>query len=372
MQVLLEKTERAFCDSSNNFLQTGFWGAFKSLFGFKAHHFIVDSSYPLLVLERPLKAGFTFAYIPFFEAGEKHKDSNFLASIAKEVKKHLSKKCIYIRFDAAHYFTGTENKRPVLGAPLRKAPSDVQPPDTVFLNLKDKTEDQVFSEMKPKWRYNIKLSEKKGVVVKEEGLSALAEFYKLYEITSKRDKIALHPEKYYRALFELKNTYDTKSPELFLYTARHEGTLLAAIIVMRQGKETTYVYGASSDEKRNLMPAYGLQWLSIKDAIKSSSEIYDFYGIPPTDDENHPMHGLYRFKTGFGGEVIHRAGSYDLPYKPFLYSLFTLLERLRVFYYKDFLKRKKKHKKVNVQSNSESVKEENPKVEKVSEGNKGE
>ncbi|MBQ2429941.1 MAG: peptidoglycan bridge formation glycyltransferase FemA/FemB family protein, partial [Alistipes sp.] len=37
--------------------------------------------------------------------------------------------------------------------------------------------------------------------------------------------------------------------------------------------------------KRNLMPAYLLQWNAIKDAKNFGSQIYDFYGMPPTDDE---------------------------------------------------------------------------------------
>ncbi|MGL4987163.1 MAG: lipid II:glycine glycyltransferase FemX, partial [Treponemataceae bacterium] len=102
-------------------------------------------------------------------------------------------------------------------------------------------------------------------------------------------------------------------------------------------EEAVYLYGASSNEKRNLMPAYLLQWVAIKDAKESGCIQYDFYGIPPTDDINHPMHGLYRFKTGFGGRIVHRVGSFDIPFSIF-YLPFRLAESLRSFWFKKIKK----------------------------------
>ena len=86
------------------------------------------------------------------------------------------------------------------------------------------------------------------------------------------------------------------------------------------------------------MPAYLLQWRAICDAKKAGSSYYDFYGMPPTEDENHPMHGLYRFKTGFGGQIVHRPGSIDVPLSK-LYTFYTLAEKLRSFWYKKIKKK---------------------------------
>ena len=96
------------------------------------------------------------------------------------------------------------------------------------------------------------------------------------------------------------------------------------------------------------MATYLLQWEAIKAAKAFGSKSYDFYGIPPENDENHPMYGLYRFKTGFGGDdcVIHRIGSVDIPVKKGIYKLYSLAEKLRAFYYKKvkklFIRKKKK------------------------------
>jgi lipid II:glycine glycyltransferase (peptidoglycan interpeptide bridge formation enzyme) len=99
--------------------------------------------------------------------------------------------------------------------------------------------------------------------------------------------------------------------------------------VLFRGKEATYLYGASSNIKRNLMAPYALQWKAIQDAQSSGCIVYDLFGIPPNEDPDHPMAGLYRFKTGFGGSIIHRPGSWDYPCKPLLYTLFKRAEHLR-------------------------------------------
>jgi lipid II:glycine glycyltransferase (peptidoglycan interpeptide bridge formation enzyme) len=214
---------------------------------------------------------------------------------------------------------------------LKKSPTDVQPPDTVLLPL-DKTEEELLSAMKPKWRYNIRLAEKKGVTVRAAGAESIESFYKVFMETAARDRIAVHGKDYYKSLLEL--SADGSHVKTTLYIAEHEGETLAGIITLFTDTEAVYLYGASSDNKRNLMPAYLLQWTAIQDAKKFGSKVYDFYGIPPTDDEHHPMHGLYRFKTGFGGTVVHRAGSLDMPVKPLFYTFYILLEKLRAFYFK--------------------------------------
>jgi len=67
----------------------------------------------------------------------------------------------------------------------------------------------------------------------------------------------------------------------------------------------------------------------MQDAKEAGCRFYDLFGIPPNDDPDHPMAGLYRFKTGFGGRIIHRPGSWDYPYKKAVYALFNFAEALR-------------------------------------------
>jgi lipid II:glycine glycyltransferase (peptidoglycan interpeptide bridge formation enzyme) len=204
----------------------------------------------------------------------------------------------------------------------------VQPPDTVLLDLTPGTED-LRGAMKSKCRYNIRLAEKNGVTVRRTNAAEIGVFYDLYGITAQRDKIAVHSRSYYEDLLNRSAPgYDTR-----LYIASHDGEDLAAIITLFTAKEAVYLYGASSNNKRNLMPAYLLQWQAIQDAKAFGSRVYDFYGIPPTEDGTHPLHGLWRFKTGFGGAIVHRAGTLDAPLSP-LYGTYRLVETARTVWYK--------------------------------------
>ena len=219
-----------------------------------------------------------------------------------------------------------------------KAASDIQPPDTVLLDLAP-SKDAILANMKSKWRYNVRLASKKGVDVRrfaagEEDFSqAFESFFSLFMETSKRDAVEFHEKGYYQDLLEA-GSREGESATVRLYLAFHEGEALAGIIVLFLGNEAVYLYGASGNKKRNLMPAYLLQWTAICDAKDAECSVYDFYGCPPTDDPHHPMHGLFLFKTGFGGKLVHRAGTYDVVLKKPQYILFSIAEKARSWFYK--------------------------------------
>lgn len=292
---------------------------------------------------------FSVAYIPMgIDCISDQKNENAvceyiqLIECAASAMKPYLPHTLFFRFDPplAHSdsFPKKDLKAVCKSGKVKKAFSDIQPPDTVLLDI-TKTAEELLAQMKPKWRYNIHLAEKKGVQVTRCGAEAIPVFYELYEETSKRDGIALHKESYYRDLFECASSFAenaesfSKKPTVSLYVARFEDMPIAAIITLFTEYEAVYLYGASSNHHRNVMPAYLLQWKAIQDAQAHRCEVYDFYGIPPTDDEHHPMYGLYRFKTGFGGEIVHRVGSIDVPLSP-LYVPYVAAEKLRLFWFK--------------------------------------
>jgi lipid II:glycine glycyltransferase (peptidoglycan interpeptide bridge formation enzyme) len=351
-------------DRASSFLQSDFWGDFKAEYGWRPIRIrlaATGSSAPLHVLVRRLGAGLSFAYVPHGPELEPVDQSRaaFLAELSASLGPYLPKGCLFIRFDPPWYeleaiqsegesvatARASGIARPIIGPPLRRAASDVQPPDTVFVDL-GPSEDGILAAMKAKWRYNVRLAEKKGVAVEDAGIEGIPEFYELYRTTSARDKIALHPRGYYERLFSLAAERRAAGiggyPDLRLWIARHEGRALAAIVTLFRGGDAVYLYGASSDEKRNLMPAYALQWAAMRAAKSAGCRRYDLFGIPPSDDPSHPMAGLYRFKTGFGGVIAHRAGSWDLPLRPAAYAGFRALESARRWWFKDFLKRLRK------------------------------
>ncbi|MDR1575581.1 MAG: peptidoglycan bridge formation glycyltransferase FemA/FemB family protein [Treponema sp.] len=333
--------ELSVCGGSDSFLQSAMWGAFKSRFGWISRVFLVDwadaGGRSLLVLSRRLTPGLSMAYVPWgpelpagFSLAE-GQETRLLTELAQKLRQFLPRDTAFIRFDPPWYREeGVGGIAPRLGPPLKRAAADIQPPDTVILDLKPSRE-EILAAMKPKWRYNTGLAEKRGVQVSRPDLGGLDVFYRLLTKTAQRDGIAVHSLEYYRSLFEVCRDAagDKPAPELRLYTAEHDGDALSAVVVLCRGSRAVYLYGASADIKRNLMASYALQWQAIRDAKASGCEIYDLFGIPPNDDPSHPMAGLYRFKTGFGGTIIHRSGSWDYPCKPLLRAFFNTAEGLR-------------------------------------------
>ena len=320
-----------------------------------------------LVLERRFPAGLAMAYVPYGPelpgGGELDtaETGALLTALAEQLRRRLSPGCFMVRFDLCAG-TGGPVGAPVpapapLSPPLRRAPYRVQPSDTVILPLRDpdgapRTEDSLFAGMHKKTRYNIRLAGKKGVEVRRfpggKALEALPAWYEIYRETGRRNGIALHPESYYRRLLELAAATETpaaedapaegvgsgvpdegKAPEFSLYMAFHDGEALAGIIVSRSGRRSTYMYGASSSRKREFMPNYLLQWRAVSDSLAEGAVEYDFFGIPPADDPSHPMHGLWRMKTGFGGEIRHYLGAWDVPLKPTVYRAYAAAEKAR-------------------------------------------
>jgi lipid II:glycine glycyltransferase (peptidoglycan interpeptide bridge formation enzyme) len=311
---------------------------------------------PLLVIRRRLFSGFSFAYVPwgpelpevFPASGEEGQEARLCAleELAAALHRFLPKDTAFIRFDPPWYSQGAAVPPPV-GKPFSRAGADVQPPDTVLLDLRPSAQ-EILGAMKPKWRYNVGLAARKGVAVRRSEFEASGEafnrdietFYRLLRETASRDGIAIHGIDYYRTFFSHARDYLADSscprPEARLYLAEYRGEALAAIVTLFRGREAVYLYGASSNGSRNLMAPYALQWRAIGDAKAAGCTEYDLFGIPPDSGESsHPMAGLYRFKTGFigsgeaGGRIIHRPGSWDYAYRPLISSLFSKAEGLR-------------------------------------------
>jgi len=344
--LTLRKVTLEDLDNQDCLLQSGFWGFYKQKSGQTAHPFLIDSDQtgkprPLLVLERPLPGGGSLGYVPhgpslpsFYQADP----AAYLSHLGEILRSHLSPKCVFLRFDLPWY--GNAGKSMTAGAAGRlvKAPVDVQPPATVIIDL-EAGEDEILKRMKSKTRYNIRLAGKRGVEVVAGNREDLSQWYAMYRETSVRDKIAIHSYEYYHQLFISRDEYEGNSPELLILLARVDKATVAGNIVALHGKQAVYLYGASLSKKRNLMPTYALQWKGIQKAREQGCTSYDLFGIPPTDRPDHPMHGLYRFKTGFGGAVIHRAGCWDYLFKPGKYRLLHIGERARDYYFKKFRKR---------------------------------
>lgn len=188
----------------------------------------------------------------------------------------------------------------------------VQPRRTIMLDLAPDPE-TLLARMKEKWRYNVRLAARKGVTIRAaQNIDDVRAWYELLRTTGQRDGFGIHTLDYYLRCWQI----FAPRQQLCLFLAEHEGQLLGGIFVAIFARQAIYLYGASSSEQRQLMPNYLLQWRAICWAREQGADSYDFWGIPATDDENEPMAGVYRFKSGWGGHVTCFVGNYEHVYRP--------------------------------------------------------
>jgi lipid II:glycine glycyltransferase (peptidoglycan interpeptide bridge formation enzyme) len=198
----------------------------------------------------------------------------------------------------------------------------VQPEATQLLRI-DVDPEPLKASFKPKTRYNLNLAERKGVKVS--GSKNIDTFARLARQTANRQGIHLPGAAFYRAALELFGPTDG----VRLYLAEHEGDILGGIMVFRFGKTAYYLFGGSSDTKRELMPNYLLHWQAMLDFRALGCETYDWWGVPEEPAPDHPWFGLYRFKTGFGGETVRYIGLYERVLRPVPHALEARLQQLK-------------------------------------------
>ena len=197
---------------------------------------------------------------------------------------------------------------------------NLQPEKTLLLDLV-KSEEELLSEMHSKTRYNIRLAEKKGIVITTgQTEQDFENFWLLMTQTGQRDAFRIHDKKHYHNLA-------TAQPNFVkLFLAYQGDKCLAAGLFSFYGNKVTYLHGASDHNERQLMAPYLLQWELIKIAKNKAYKYYDFFGI---DAKKWP--GVTRFKLGFGGREFSYAGTHDLVFKPVSYFLYKLIRQLKRF-----------------------------------------
>ncbi len=210
----------------------------------------------------------------------------------------------------------------------RPETDSIQPPRTIRLDLAG-GEDEILARMKQKTRYNIRLAAKKEVTVRRGSREDLPAFNRLMLATGRRNEFGVHDPKYYEVAFDQFNDFLPGSVGLFF--AEYDGRPLAAVMAFAFGRQGAYLYGASSDEERERMPTYAAQWAAIQWTREQDCATYDLWGVPDYPEEtlegefqekSDGLWGVYRFKRGFGGELVRTIGPADRVYNNLTYRLY--------------------------------------------------
>ena len=203
----------------------------------------------------------------------------------------------------------------------RFSAAQVQFRNTLTLDL-TQDEDALLMAMSQGTRRKVRTGPKQGVSVRmTSGPDDLRILYDLYTITGERQGFLIRPPDYYREAWG--RFMEAGLATAFL--AEWENQPLACLVLFHFGPKVWYFYGMSSSQERSRMPTYLLQWEAIRWARAHGYATYDFWGAPDTFSEDDPMWGVYRFKDGFGGQVVRHIGAWD--YAPNA-TLYWAYERL--------------------------------------------
>ncbi|SFT38958.1 FemAB family protein [Lishizhenia tianjinensis] len=363
MQCSVEPKELEEVAANNILTQDPIWADIKSRQGAQPLAFEIKVSDELLNVEGEenkfhtedlivylyeIGASATFAYVPYGPnlLPEEENYGFFLETLSERIKSQLPETCIFIRYDLPwenlwskedtfydenNYWKGPpENKTQEYRlnwnteyGKLLKSRTDNLPSNTFFVDLRQ-GEEEILAQMKPKTRYNIRLSQRKGVEVQQYGIEMLDEWYALYAETTQRNGMQLQDKEFFKTVIEAEGRGVDSDVQLLM--ASYKGEMLAAMIFVISNRRATYLYGASTAKHRGLMAPYCLQWEAIQRAKKAGCVEYDMFGTSPHPYPSHPMAGLFRFKHGFGAELFHRMGCWDYPLMEQEYKIYRAKE----------------------------------------------
>lgn len=314
-----------------SFTQGFAYGEWQKEVGRKVRRFVVKKENSAVgcfqVIKYPLPWAGSLLYIPHGPILNFLPRNDFWSEFKTELKKILrEEKSIFVRFDV---FPPAAPPAGEFRSPApEKTTSWMQPRGEWVLDLRNKTEEQLLSSMHQKTSYNVRLAEKKGVLVEIETTQItkhFPDFYKLLKKTSRRENFRLHPKNYYQNIFRLTETEHNS----FLAIAKLEQEILAINLVVIFGTMAYFVFGGSADERRNTMFSYLLQWEAIREARRKDCAVYNFGGVGEIDNSGDPLAGVTLFKKKFGGQYLVYSQPADVVNRPFWYLLYNLRKKFK-------------------------------------------
>lgn len=286
------------------FMQAWNWADFKELEGYKTFRYGLFLNEELVggcifyLYQQSNKANLLIAPGgPLLPARYPEKGMHLLLEIATTVVKEMG--AIALRIEPLwtqkpNYLTG-----------FVRAPADLLPSETLLIDLRP-AESKILAAMKPKGRYNLRLSWRYGVETEfRRDSQAIPLFYDLFWETVQRQQFFGEPYGFFINLCQ--TLFPANMAEIGLASWR--GEILAAILVVYWGDRATYLYGGRSFEHPEVMATYALHWAAMQRAKARGCQIYDFYGF--TRNPHHAYAKFSQFKSQFGGVPVTTIGAHD-------------------------------------------------------------
>jgi len=190
------------------------------------------------------------------------------------------------------------------------------------------SEEELLVGMKSKTRYNVRLAQKRGVEVKEDGSDQAFEYYLrlTFEETTKRQGFYAHSKDYHRKMWESMR----QSGIGHMLVATYQGKVLVTWVVFVFNGVLYYPYGASSNESREVMASNLMMWEAIRFGKKMGCRQFDMWGsLGSEPDRRDPWYGFHRFKEGYGPSLFAYVGTYDVVMNERWYKVYRMAEKWR-------------------------------------------
>ncbi len=196
---------------------------------------------------------------------------------------------------------------------------------TVIMDLSG-GRDQILARMSKHGRYDVRQALRKSpAVIAEETDKACADFtpyYATMEQTARRDGFTAAPDAYYDTLLRVLGRDHCR-----LYAAREQGHVTAWLIVTLSDNRAVYYFASSSTQaQRTNVPALLLFETAVDLGSQGCTQL-DLMGVG--SDFSPTLRGLNAFKTKFAKGTVAVAPSRDVPVRPGLYGLLTVVRRVR-------------------------------------------
>ncbi|MFH0912556.1 MAG: peptidoglycan bridge formation glycyltransferase FemA/FemB family protein [Patescibacteria group bacterium] len=309
-------------------LQSWYWGEFQKSLGYKIWRLGVTENgqtiAQLLIIKMPLRFGWNIFYSPrallLNRLAPVHQQHQAMELIINHIRQLASsEQVIFFRTDPPLLSSDATSLSIYKSLGFVLSSKSTQPKSSLLVDVSTKSVN-LLMQMKPKTRYNIRLAEKKGIIIRTTTQPDDIEiFNQLMHTTSARDRFTPHPEEYYRQQLRVLGEHNLLS----LFIAYDEQTPLATALVAWFGSTASYLHGASSQVSREKQAPYLLHWDIIKAAQERNCAHYDLGGV--NLDPRHTWAGITRFKLGFGGNITEYVGNLELPLHPTWFKLYRLL-----------------------------------------------
>lgn len=319
-------------------LQSAGWATLKEQFGWRTVRVAIADGETLLAGAQVLlrgRAGLNAVYVPRgpLLSGDPATDNALLDALDRVARRN---RAVFLRLEPNVLEHSPETDRLHTALQLRgmRVAEPLQPHSSVHLPL-DSSLEQIQAGMSKGHRADIRRAARQGVTVREGRTSTdLDLFYGIMEATAARAQFGIHSRSYYATMLQC-----FANPEAAtLLLAEQDGQPVATAIIGGWGNTAMYLYSGSTEAGLKCGAQHAIQWHAVQWARANGCHTYDFWGVPdqygqianaPAEEQaaleqaaaSDPLHGVYRFKKGFGGKVVRYLPAYDRVYIPPLYAL---------------------------------------------------